>query len=470
MRDVDRLVAVGVSAASALTSQETWIHRRVESITFPFPTRPVYRRHVSVDFTIPADLKPVAEEGDDDGAFSLNRFYVPVSLVRRWPPLPRLDLRDGQGDPIPFLTGRQNTVLDSVALRAIALDITKGEVSNDLLSRIGEIVSLASPADRTEAFRNVSKPPDESAQTNAAKAHRALCDDPVFRALSQALIKHTLLWLRVEGKPEDREIVKFSYDVPLSPNGFDDRRPSFGLGPFVFEFEVPHLGTTSSYHCNVVAPPPLEVVRAELALYEPSPEDDKPGQFANQVRHDVDSVRPRPPDGKLALFAGIAESQAKFYASGDRTGLGGKLWVAVLIQSQGLLGGALAASVTSLAILISFTALLPDTVAMPEAAVAVLLVSPAVLGYLLVKPSESALVGGFLIALRRVIILSGALPVLGAAVLALSSGQATFVEYLLLSAISAMQAVTVVLIAAAFRAGRQYRKDYRAHEDARLVD
>ncbi len=56
MREVDRLVAVGVSAASALTSQETWIHRRVESITFPFPSRPVYRRHVSVDSPFPRAL------------------------------------------------------------------------------------------------------------------------------------------------------------------------------------------------------------------------------------------------------------------------------------------------------------------------------------------------------------------------------------------------------------------------------
>jgi hypothetical protein len=242
------------------------------------------------------------------------------------------------------------------------------------------------------------------------------------------------------------------------------------LGPFVFEFEVPHLGTTSSYHCNVIAPAPLEVVRAALALYEPSPDDDKPEQFANQVRHDVDSVRPRPESGKLELFAGVAESQAKFYASGDRTGLQGKLWVAVLIQSQGLLGGALAAALASLAILAGFTILLHETVKMTEAAVAVLLVSPAVLGYLLVKPSESALAGGFLRPLRRVIILSGALPVLGAAVLALCGGRSTPTEYLLLAAITVMQAVTVVAIAMAFIAGKRFRTALRSHPDAQLVD
>jgi len=402
VRQIDRLVAVGSSAATALVSQENWIHRRVESITFPFPDRPVYRRHVSIDFTIPAGLEPAARERGggrmtqdgrvDLGASRPPRFYVPLSLVRRWPPLPSLDLRDAAGRSVPFLTARQNAVLDSVALQGVALLKTDRRIGEDQLTEVAEIAALSSEAARKGALGCVLAPPSEADRSAEAEAHRELCRDAGFCALARALVANTLLWLRVDGWPEDREIAKFSYDVPLEPNQFAEwSSASFGLEPFVFEFEVPHLGTTSSYHCNVVAPAPLEVVRAALALFEPSDENGE-SDLDNQMRHDVDSTRPRPQSDYLDLYTGIAESQAKFYAAGNRTGLQGKLWVAVLIQSQGLLGGALGAALASSVILLSFTVLLCATVQLPEAAVGVLLVSPVVLGYMSVVPRFSKVI------------------------------------------------------------------------------
>ena len=313
----------------------------------------------------------------------------------------------------------------------------------------------------------VDEVPPESIQGQEADAHRALGVHSVFCALARELIAHSLLWMRVDGWPEDRTIVKFSYDVPIEAKFSEWSARSFGLEPFVFEFEVPHLGDTSSYHCNVVAPAPLEVVRAEMKLEERRSEDSRPDP--NQVRHHVDSTRARPRSDDVELFAGLADSQAKFYAAGDRTGLRGNLWVAVLIQSQGLLQGALGVGAASAAILAAFTVLLPEAVEIADASVAVLLISPAVLGYVSIRPSEEALAGGFLIGLRRLIMLSGGPPVVAAAAIALSQGKTSFLLYAVLVALTLIQVALLIGVLLAYLAGNRWRRQYRSHPDALLA-
>jgi hypothetical protein len=377
-----------------------------------------------------------------------------------------LDLRDPEGCPNPFLTGRQNAVLDSAALLGLARQIAPG-ISSELLLPIAQIAAGDDRGEREEAIKKVvDESPPESIQGPEADSHRALSTNSVFCSLARELIAHSLLWLRVEGWPEDRMVVKFSYDVPIEANSGNWSARSFGLQPFVFEFEVPHLGDTSSYHCNVVAPAPLEVVRAEMKLEERQPSN---GAGANQVRHHVDSTRPRPKSESIELFAGLAESQAKFYASGDRTGLEGNLWVAVLIQSQGLLQGAVGVAAASVAILLSIVLLLPNAVKIAEAAVAVLLISPAILGYLCVRPSEEALAGGFLVGLRRLIMLSGVPPVAAATAIALSHSKASSTLYAVLIVLTVLQAALAVGVLFAYVAGNRWREQYQAHPDSSLA-
>jgi len=466
VREVDRLIRVGSSAAHALLSQDEWIHRRVESITFPFPNRPVYRRHISVDFTIPEGLAAAVEAVGDPGPLRPPRYYAPLSLVRRWPPLPRLDLRDPTGCPNPFLTERQNALLDSAALLALAEQVSPG-LPEDLRLPIAQIAAGESQAERHSALSKViDEVPAEALRGEGPDAHRALSANSRFCSLARKLIGHSLLWLRVDGWPEDRTIVKFSYDVPIEGEPENWGRRSFGLEPFVFEFEVPHLGDTSSYHCNVVAPAPLEVVRAEMKLEERQPADDPK---ADQVRHHADSTLPRPRSDSIDLFAGLAESQAKFYASGDRTGLEGNLWVAVLIQNQGLLQGALGVGLASVAILLAFLLFLPEAVEIADATAAVLLISPAVLGYLSVRPAEEALAGDFLVGLRRLIMLSGAPPVAAATAFALSSHDASTALYIALGVCVTIQAALTAGILLAYIGGNRWRSRYETHSDSFLA-
>lgn len=382
--------------------------------------------------------------------------------------MPRLDLRDPTGLPDPFLTERQNAVLDSAALKSFAFS-TSPNLAEQLLLPITQIAGAKTEQQRSEAFSTViDQAPPPSITGAAADAHRKLASHSGFCALARALVAHSLLWLRVDGWPEDRAIVKFSYDVPLESDFGDWSLASFGLAPFVFEFEVPHLGDTSSYHCNVVAPAPLEVVRAELGLFEPEAGIANASPDRNQVRHHVDSTHSRPHSESVELYTGVAESQAKFYAAGDRTGLKGNLWVAVLIQSQGLLRGALGVGAVTFAILLSFTIFLSKALQIPEAAVAVLLISPAVLGYLSIRPSEEALAGGFLVGLRRVIILSGVPPVAAAAGIALSERCDSLALYLFLGVLTVIQGGLLVAALLAYLAGRRWRSRYRVHPDATL--
>jgi len=143
--------------------------------------------------------------------------------------------------------------------------------------------------------------------------------------------------------------------------------------------------------------------------------------------------------------------------------------VAVLIQSQGLLRGALGVGAATFAILLSFTIFLSEALQIPEAAVAVLLISPAVLGYLSIRPSEEALAGGFLVGLRRVIILSGVPPVAAATALALSERDASLALHLFLGVLTFVQAGFLSAVLLAYLAGRRWRKRYRVHPDATLV-
>lgn len=290
MRDVDQLINVGTSAAEALISQDEWIHRRVESITFPFPSRPVYRRHVSVDFTIPSGLVPVAPPGNGTKKDQARRhYYVPLSLIRRWPPLPTLNLRDPAGLPNPFLTAAQNAWLDSATMIGAAR-LINSSVSDELIREIAQIAAGDTQEDRERGLQRVIEEiPASTSRLPGDIAHRAIGTHPIFRAHAQALVTHTLLWLRVEGCPEERTIVKFSYEIPLESRLDNWSKRSFGLEPFLFEFTVPYLGATSSYHCNVVAPPPLEVVRAEMGFSRENPSEDpdaaKLPSYVDSARH-----------------------------------------------------------------------------------------------------------------------------------------------------------------------------------------
>lgn len=459
MRETAHLVTVGKSAAHVLLEQDSWIHRRVESLTFPLPEEPVYRRHVSIDFSVPYGLTP-ADVGSDSRP---PRFYVPLSVVQKWPPLHRLDLRSESGTPIPFLTAKQNKLLDASALVELAV-ILAGEAGKQLKvhekQRIANI-PLSARNEAEAAYRDVCAPASEKAPGTVSPALEVLRGSRKFVGLAQTMCSNTILWLRTEGQTDDRNIVKFSYDVAWdSKLGFFDPA-SFGLAPFVFEFATPHAGSSGSYHLNMGAPAPLRAVDSELILAEGASDDLNVAIDPSTVRHVVTPGHPVPlqADG-FEAFTEVRARHAKFYLSGERAGLAGRVYVQVRLDVEGLLRGAAFAAAFVAATLIAFGIMAGTVEQNREAAVAILLVAPAVLSYLFVRPSEHVLVGGFLAGIRRLIVLAGVWPVAAAVLTLLLSGECAL-RWSVLGLAAAAVATTAGLFAPLLQAWRARRKDRR---------
>lgn len=443
MRLRKQLIAVGHSAAPLLRSEDEWVHRRVEAITFPFPDHLVYRRHISIDFSIPPGLCSIDESRP---AHRPLRFYVPLSILRKWPPLTSLDLRGEDGRPIPFLTSRQNQLLDAATLLRMAEETVEKHgltlSENEALNVVRIAQARGKAAER--AFNAVCPPLSEDPVTPVASALRS---DKTFLGLAQALRLNTLLWLRTEGEEDDREIVKFAYDLPWGPGPSARDLASFALEPFVLQFDTPHAGSVGSYHLNMTIPPPLAAVNSELVLYDAS-HSVPLGMHINEatIKHKATPSNPidEPYEG-FRVQPEVQGSRAKFYVSGNRLGLNGRVFVVVEARIAAFLTAAALGATLLAGILLVFGLYNEEVLRHSEAAVAVLLVSPALLAYVL-RPAGHVLVAGLLAGLRSLAVLGGLWPVIGATlVVVLKSASSLGKALIILGILEALTAGALVL-------------------------
>jgi hypothetical protein len=92
-----------------------------------------------------------------------------------------------------------------------------------------------------------------------------------------------------------------------------------------------------------------------------------------------------------------------------------------------------------------------------------------VLGYLSVRPQEEALAGGFLVGLRRVIMLSGVPPVVAATAIALSEMKTSTLLYWIMATLTVLQVGLLVVVLLAYSAGIRWRRKYKSHPHASLA-
>lgn len=462
MHTNEQLEAVGASAAPHVAERSKWIHRRVEQITFPLPSDRVYRRDVSIDFTIPG-VRPVRSN-------SSPLYYAPLSLLERWPPLLRLDIRGPEGRPLPLLTSNQNARADAALLRAVAADVlSKAGLSltpqlNEMLDRLAGLRHSARqqpPRLRVLLGTLLSLIPPESLGARPPEME-ALAADHLFVELAGAMPRSTILWLGVSGSPGERQIVKLSYDAPLLMHMQPWSLKAFGMEPLVLDFQAPHLGGSGSYHLAVSVPPPLHITDSAVILSRPQtaegmPHAARPVTGCTQAQGTVDFASP---EGALSLYANQEARDARFYVSGPRTGSQGKARIAIVVSRGSLIRPGAAAGVAITALLAAVTLRLGASLRYREAVVTTLLIAPALLAYLVVRPADHIVAGQYLRGLRRVLMGLGAVPLLAAASLAVSGGWSCGLKigFAALTVIAA--ALSGVFVVAHVRAGGDVMKPF----------
>ncbi|MFZ1924868.1 MAG: hypothetical protein WAU42_01875 [Solirubrobacteraceae bacterium] len=276
-------------------------------------------------------------------------------------------------------------------------------------------IALAQGPSAINAFTAVCPNHDVSPEGTVTPAFEVLRTDRTFLALARTLCDQTILWLRTEGEVEDREIVKFAYDLPWAGGQDHFGLASFGLAPFIFEFATPHVGATGSYHLHLETPAPLQALTAELVLFDRSDRGDFDEAIApERVRYKATpGHRVQAADDDFEAFADASGPSAKFYVSGNRVGLEGRVYVSVKLQVGGFLRSASLGCLLIAAVIGTFAWKHHLAMKNNNSAVAVLVIVPALLAYLL-RPSEHVLVSGLLAGLRRLVILGGVWPLLAA--------------------------------------------------------
>jgi hypothetical protein len=256
-REIGNVTDLSEQLAYLFWDRERWVNRRVEQIEFTDQT--LVRRRISIDFAIPESL---GEEADER--------WLPLSVLRDWPPVLGLDLRTDDGKPIPLVSKVATNDLDRGVLGNLAAAALGEEaVGGEHLARALDRIVYGKPGQKKRAFE-VLRP---SVQEIIQAREEELTDDDendVERFLDMAalLLDSTLLWVKVRGAPGDRVIVKLAYDEPVRRNLFLPRSilSSLGLRSLAVDFEVSHVGDSGSYHLEVTVPAGVEVVGARLTL------------------------------------------------------------------------------------------------------------------------------------------------------------------------------------------------------------
>ena len=224
------------AADMLLRRPAAWRHRRVETLTML--SHEQVRRHVSIDFTVPAEHRQGLRLSDAD------EYAVPLTFIAKRP-LVHFDLRNEEGHAIPLLTAEQNVLIARELLyQLLEADLADQEAGEEtqaaVMSAAGDVVEAAlGDLDTTGAVERLER------------AH-GLDPLPDFRTMIEALSHHFLLWALVRGL-DRRRVFKFAYDEAFA------QRP--GLA---YVYDAPGCAEAWSYHVEVAVPVDLKARTTRL--------------------------------------------------------------------------------------------------------------------------------------------------------------------------------------------------------------
>lgn len=363
--------------AVAIFDRRTWIHRRVESVTFL--TDGSTRRRISFDFTLPAVF---ARAG-----------FVPLALFGKIP-LKAFDLRDASGGAMSLFNADQNAALSAAILRSGCLPSDSSELDDAIANIVYANSDHAEPMQ--EALNEAQATFENALKSDANDAYRDLVRDLANGFLLTAV-------LPAGARAEERMVVKLAYEKPFIMPGLI-RQESFGT-----RFDATWAETL---HLEVRAPEQLLV--GWLSAVGPDANTELVPEYVDY------------PDGEYIDYPEVEfETSAKQIAHlviPSRAPAQQPAWMVFVFvaERRGLASSALIASTAAVfafvAMLAAFYApteigFLPDT----GSASSLLLLVPAVIIAFLSRGSEHDVVARHLRPARASLAMTGLLFFLGAA-------------------------------------------------------
>jgi hypothetical protein len=196
---------VASEASELFWGPERWVHRRVEQISFVDPN--VVRRRISVDLEIP---------GADEAGEATSK-WLPLSVLRNWPPVLSFDLHDEEGRTLPLVSKLSTNLLDERVLLGAA-EQALGSVPDSLKKHLRGLVH-GEGAKARKSLTAIRTSLKEWSSEEGNEVEQEDLDRVVD--LAGILVDRTLLWVKIKGVPGERRILKLAYDEPtrkrLSP-------------------------------------------------------------------------------------------------------------------------------------------------------------------------------------------------------------------------------------------------------------
>ena len=276
-----RAAAIAEAAFALLRDQAAWRHRRVETLTML--SHEQVRRHVSVDFTVPIELRERLRLSNAD------EFAVPLAFLAKRP-LVHFDLRNEEGHSIPLLTADQNTVIGRELLyRSLALDLAAQHADEAVVGDAAGLVEAVLGDD------------DVSGQVEALERRHGLEPLGDLRETIAILARNFVLWAVVRGV-DRRRVFKFAYDE------------SYSLRPgLAYVYGAPGCTEAWSYHLEVAVPTDLRARSTRLwdadsraVLVTGAADADRPALYY--------SVDPGHPPARPEVVVDYAPERTRFMA------------------------------------------------------------------------------------------------------------------------------------------------------------
>src|SRR5436853_819630 len=379
----------GANARELVLPGSDWVHRRVQRVSYLEPSLVMVR--ISVDCTPPSS-----------GIGS----HVPISVLPKWPPLYRFDYRDGAGEPVPLLTSKQNGVADHALLEALVKEVSPASLSDQKFCK---------------AMVNLTEGPEthlaHSFEIFRERLGGVAGDPQRERVLEIAALlpDATLLWWPVaKGGAGQRTVCKVDYlirSVETEKRGVKVLRSLSWKQPPEF-IPLWHLGADANFHAEVEAPEVLRIRSVETKFY----------RFSRSAPAATSTIStPQPPlskgTGPLQHPVDREGRLTHVYIAGQRP-LAGDLVVtfapAVAVVSSTFGASVLIALLTTAFYAFREQMALADHI---DAAVAVLILVPALIGYVVVRPSDSPLARRYILGAQLLSLLAGAVPLVMAVLL-----------------------------------------------------